>query len=81
MKLVRMLLRRLAEPSTWRGLTLLLTVCGIALSPEQADAIMQAGLAVVGAIGLFLPDHIGARPQPEEAQGESVSDLIRRGRG
>lgn len=49
-------LERLKEPSTWRGLVLLLTVAGLKLSPDQANAIMALGLAVVGAIGVFLPD-------------------------
>jgi len=50
------LLGRLKEPSTWRGLTLLLTSVGIALSPEQAAAVTAIGVAIAGALGAFLPD-------------------------
>lgn len=52
----RYLRARLKEPSTWRGLVLLLTSLGIGISPEQADAIVAAGLAVAGAIGAFAPE-------------------------
>lgn len=50
------LLARLHEASTWRGITAGLTAVGIALSPEQRDAIIVAGLAVMGVIGAFFPD-------------------------
>lgn len=57
MDLIKRYLRaRLKEPSTWRGLVLLLTSLGIGISPEQADAIVAAGLAVAGAIGAFAPE-------------------------
>lgn len=52
----RYLRARLKEPATWRGLVLLLTSLGVGLSPEQADAIVAAGLAVAGAIGAFAPE-------------------------
>ena len=48
--------KRLKEPSTWRGFVLVLTACGVQLSPEQAQAIITAGLALAGAIGVFAPD-------------------------
>lgn len=44
---------RLTEPSTWRGLTALLTATGIVLSPDQSSAIIAAGLAVIGMINIF----------------------------
>jgi hypothetical protein len=50
------LLDRLREPSTWRGMVALLTAFGLVLSPEQAAAIVAAGLAAAGAIGAFTPD-------------------------
>lgn len=52
------LVAQLKQPSSWRGLTLLLTSLGVALSPEQSEAIMSAGLAIAGAIGMFAPDEI-----------------------
>jgi len=50
------LLARGKEASTWRGLVALLTAVGVAISPEQADAIVALGLAVIGAIGVFAAD-------------------------
>lgn len=50
------LIARLHEASTWRGITAGLTAVGIVLSPEQRDAIIVAGLAVMGVLGAFFPD-------------------------
>lgn len=47
---------RLSEPSTWRGLVVLISLAGVSLSPEQTTAIITVGAAVVGAIGAFVPD-------------------------
>lgn len=48
---------RIKEPSTWRGLAMLGTgtaaLFGIAISPEQTEAVIAAGMAVTGAIGAF----------------------------
>ena len=56
MKILDYALTRLSEPSTWRGITLLLTALGIGLDPEQATAITGAGLAIVGVINVFKKD-------------------------
>ena len=50
------LLERGKEASTWRGLIALLTAIGVALTPEQGEAIIALGLAVIGAIGVFTAD-------------------------
>ena len=50
---------RMREPSTWRGLTLLLTALGIPLAPGLSDAIVAAGLGVAGLIGALAPDRRG----------------------
>jgi len=47
------LLERLAENSTWRGLVMLATAVGVQLDPNQANAIIAVGLAVVGLINVF----------------------------
>jgi len=52
------ILNRLKETSTWQALTVMLTLFGVSLSPEQKVAIIEAGVAVVAALGLFLPDKI-----------------------
>lgn len=57
-------LARLKEPSTWRGLVLVLTSIGLGISPQQAEAIVAAGLAIAGLIGVFAPDN---RTAPKRA--------------
>lgn len=49
-------LARVKEPSSWRGLFLILTAIGVPVAPEMAEAIITVGLGVVGAIGVAAPD-------------------------
>jgi uncharacterized membrane protein len=51
------LLTRMHEASTWRGIVMLISAMGITLSPEQTAAIIAAGMALVGLIGVFVPDN------------------------
>ncbi|WP_198013967.1 hypothetical protein [Desulforegula conservatrix] len=44
---------RLKEPSTWRGLVLIATALGAKISPDQTEAIVLAGIGIVGLIGTF----------------------------
>lgn len=44
-------------PSTWKGLVAILTAAGVTLSPDQSDKIIAAGLALIGAIQVFVDDH------------------------
>lgn len=50
------ILNRFSEASTWRGIVALLTAAGITLNPAQTEAIIAAGLALIGVIGAFFPD-------------------------
>ena len=50
------ILNRLSEPSTWRGIVLILTALGTTLSPEQREAITTAGLGLVGLFGALTED-------------------------
>jgi hypothetical protein len=50
------ILARGKESSTWRGIVAIITAAGVALSPEQGEAIVALGLAVIGAIGVFTAD-------------------------
>ena len=47
---------QLKQPSTWRGLVWILTVCGVLLTPEQTEAIVLGGMALAGLLGVFLND-------------------------
>lgn len=50
------LVKRLSEPSTWRGIILLLTSCGASIEPTQAESIIFIGLFVAGLLGALTPD-------------------------
>ena len=50
------LIARLKEGSTWRGIVWLLTVAGISLKPDQVEAIIAAGMALAGLLGVFTRD-------------------------
>lgn len=50
------ILSRAKEPSTWRGLILLLTAVGVPIAPAMAEAIISAGLALAGLVGVVTPD-------------------------
>ena len=50
------LIDRFKEPSTWRGLVALGMAFGVHLSPDQINAIVAAGMGLIGLIAVFLPD-------------------------
>lgn len=52
----KFILARAAEPSSWRGAIFLLSSVGIVLRPEVSAAIIAAGMAVSGLIGVLVPD-------------------------
>jgi hypothetical protein len=49
-------LARIKEPSSWRGLFLILTAIGVPVAPEMANAIITVGLGIAGAIGVATAD-------------------------
>lgn len=82
------ILNRLKEPSTWRGIILILTVFGAKLEPEQQEAIVLAGLGIVGLLGAFTkdePKQVKIQLPPIDLQsyseddGRSSRDALRRG--
>lgn len=50
------ILNRVREPSTWRGIILLLTAIGVPVAPQLAEAIVTAGLGIAGLVGVIAPD-------------------------
>lgn len=52
MKIVNIVLERLSENSTWRGLLLIATALGVKLEPELQNAILAAGLSAIGLINV-----------------------------
>lgn len=55
-KLKDFLIDRARERSTWLGLVSLLAALGVSLSPEEAEAVVAAAVAVGGAIAVFTKD-------------------------
>jgi hypothetical protein len=52
MKIVNILIERLSENSTWRGLILVGTALGLKLEPELQNQIVMTGLSLVGLINI-----------------------------
>jgi hypothetical protein len=50
---MKYILERLKEPSTIRGLSLLLGIIGVKLSPEQTDVITTAVVSLIAAVEIF----------------------------
>jgi hypothetical protein len=54
MKIVDIILNSpLRESSTWRGIILVAAALGVKLEPEMTDAILAAGLGLVGLINVL----------------------------
>lgn len=53
---MRYLLNRLRESSTWAGLSVLLSLGGIALEPQFAESIAIVGTTLAGMCLALLPD-------------------------
>lgn len=64
---MKYLLDRLNEKSTWRGLLALLTALGIKLHPELQEAILSAGLALIGLINIFRKESNDTKPSANPA--------------
>lgn len=56
--MLKYVLDRLKERSTWLGLVALVTTAGVALDPAQAEAIVSLGVALAGAVAVFTKDKI-----------------------
>jgi hypothetical protein len=53
MKIINTLLTKFSENSTWRGLILIATAVGVKIEPELQEAILVAGLGIVGLINVI----------------------------
>lgn len=77
-RFVAFLIDRLDERSTWLGIVGILSAVGIALTPEQVELVVAAGLAVWGLVEAFLPDPSGKlskrMPDSELQTGDSSGD-------
>jgi hypothetical protein len=53
MNIFNVILERLSENSTWRGLLLIATAVGVRLEPELQNQIITVGLSSVGLINVI----------------------------
>lgn len=54
--MIRYIINRLSERSTWLGLIALLTACGATVEPALSEYIISAGVGIAGAIGVITKD-------------------------
>lgn len=57
MNIVSTILEYFLHASTWKGIIAILTAAGVAISPEQIDKIIPAGMSLIGAIMVFIDDN------------------------
>jgi len=46
----------LSQPSAWRGLIFIASSIGLVVQPELQNAIVAAGMALAGLVGVVVPD-------------------------
>ena len=54
--MLKFIVDRLKERSTWLGLTAFATALGVSLAPQQLEAIILAGTAIGGLVAAFTKD-------------------------
>ena len=60
--ILKYVLARLGEPSTWKAILSIATGAGLALTGAQVDAIAAAMVSVYAALSLIFPDVFGGGP-------------------
>ncbi|MBF0164596.1 MAG: hypothetical protein HQL97_08585 [Magnetococcales bacterium] len=49
-------IERFREPSTWRGMVMLMTAFGVSISPDTVTDVVAVGTGVSGLIGVLTGD-------------------------
>lgn len=57
--IVKYIVSRMKELSTYQGLLTFLTGFGVVMAPEMWESITMGGVAIFGAISTIFPDSIG----------------------
>lgn len=70
--IIEFIVTRLSEPSTWRGVIWIATAFGLALDPSQKEAIISAGMALAGLVGVFTKD----KAKPTKEQIDKVQEIV-----
>jgi len=66
--MIQYILERLNETSTWRGIISLLTGLGVKLRPDMAEAIISAGLALMGVINIGRKEKTNVTATPVDSK-------------
>ena len=66
--LLRFVVARLKEGSTYAGLALVLTGFGMHLKPEMREAIAAIGTMVAGLIAAAFPNEFGSNQKPKAGE-------------
>lgn len=70
------ILNRLKEASTWRGIIMLVAGGWAHQYPDQVEAVIPVAIALVGAIGAFLPDK--KKPVVQEDSQDDSAPIIKK---
>ena len=70
--ILEFVVNRLKEPSTWKGLSTLLSMCGVYFNPEQWHTIVGLGALVVGLIDVLKKD----ASSPDSKLNKKLEDKI-----
>lgn len=55
-QILKYILSRLSEASSWRGIIMLFAGTWATRHPEQVEAVIPIAIAIAGSVGVFLPD-------------------------
>lgn len=75
------ILARLKEPSTWRGIIIILGIFGVNFSPEKSEAIVAAGVALLGLIEVFRKESVPGGKFNPNAPVKPAEPVRTQGRG
>lgn len=62
------LLARLKEQTTWKGIITLVSALGVTISPEQTVAIATFGVSLVGLVQVLWPEKVVIVTKTEETK-------------
>lgn len=65
-KILRFLLSRAYERSTWLGIVSIATALGLTLTELQSEAVIAAGMSVAGVIAAFTGDSPADNPADKD---------------
>ena len=51
-----LIIERFQQESTWRGIITVIMAVGVVLNPDQIEAVVSVGLAIVGLINICKKD-------------------------